>query len=109
MKMAESFPNGWKTLWEKEKLLVTNNFSFSHSVFKRLIPQTHKNQGWFGKGLKAIFEGNFISHVFILIFIYMLTIYHSISGLTTLIKEPFENIVGKGENAGNPCLQFHRN
>ena len=22
-----------KTLWEKEKLLVTNNFSFSHSVF----------------------------------------------------------------------------
>ena len=25
--------NLWKTLWEKEKLLVTNNFSFSHSVF----------------------------------------------------------------------------
>ena len=25
-----------KTLWEKEKLLVTSNFSFSHSVFKRL-------------------------------------------------------------------------
>ena len=23
----------WKTLWEKEKLLVTSNFSFSHSVF----------------------------------------------------------------------------
>ena len=23
-----------KTLWEKEKLLVTSNFSFSHSVFK---------------------------------------------------------------------------
>ena len=22
----------WKTLWEKEKLLVTSNFSFSHSV-----------------------------------------------------------------------------
>ena len=22
-----------KTLWEKEKLLVTNNFLFSHSVF----------------------------------------------------------------------------
>ena len=22
-----------KTLWEKEKLLVTSNFSFSHSVF----------------------------------------------------------------------------
>ena len=24
----------WKTLWEKEKLLVTSNFSFSHNVFK---------------------------------------------------------------------------
>ena len=23
----------WKTLWEKEKLLVTSNFSFSHRVF----------------------------------------------------------------------------
>ena len=22
-----------KTLWEKEKLLVTSNFSFSHSIF----------------------------------------------------------------------------
>ena len=26
-------------LWEKEKLLVTSNFSFSHSVFKRLVFQ----------------------------------------------------------------------
>ena len=42
-----------KTLWEKEKLLVTSNFSFSHSVFKRLVLQTHKNQGLFGKGLKV--------------------------------------------------------
>ena len=24
----------WKTLWEKEKLLVTINFYFSHSIFK---------------------------------------------------------------------------
>ena len=23
----------WKTKWEKEKLLVTSNFSFSHGVF----------------------------------------------------------------------------
>ena len=28
---------GRKTLWEKEKLLVMSNFSFSHSVFKRLV------------------------------------------------------------------------
>ena len=37
---------------EKEKLLVMSNFSFSHNVFKRLVLQTHKNQGLFGKGLK---------------------------------------------------------
>ena len=52
IKMAESSPNREKTLREKEKLLVTSNFSFSHSVFKRLVLQTHKNQGLFGKGLK---------------------------------------------------------
>ena len=40
-------------MWEKEKLLVTSNFSFSHSVFKRLVLQTRKNQGLFGKGLKG--------------------------------------------------------
>ena len=50
--MAESFPNGQKTLWEKDKLLVTSNLSFSHSVFKRPALQTRKNQGLFGKGLK---------------------------------------------------------
>ena len=41
---------GRKALWEKEKLLLTSNFSFSLSVFKGLLLQTHKNQGLFGKG-----------------------------------------------------------
>ena len=41
-------------LWEKEKLLVTSNFSFSHSVFRRLTLQIRKNQVLFGKGLKVI-------------------------------------------------------
>ena len=49
--MARSSPNGSKTLWEKEKLFITSNFSFFHSVFERLVLQTHKNQGLFGKGL----------------------------------------------------------
>ena len=35
-----------KTFGEKEKLLVTSNFSFSQSVFKRL--ETHKNQNLSG-------------------------------------------------------------
>ena len=51
--MAASYPNGSKTLWEKEKLLVTSNFSFSHSVFKRLVMQICENQGLFGKGLNT--------------------------------------------------------
>ena len=38
-------------MWQKEKLLVTSNFSVSHSVFKRFILKTRKNQGLFGKGL----------------------------------------------------------
>ena len=37
--------------WEKEKLLITSNFSFSHSAFKRPLLQTRKNQGLFGKKL----------------------------------------------------------
>ena len=50
--MAECSLNGLKTSCEKEKLLVTSNFSFSHSVFKGLnVLQTHENQGLFGKGL----------------------------------------------------------
>ena len=40
-------------LWEKEKLLVTCNFSFSSTVFKRLVLQKRKKQSLFGKGLKA--------------------------------------------------------
>ena len=51
--MAESYPNGSKTLREKEKLLVKSNFSFSHSVFKRLVHQTRKNRGLFVKGLNT--------------------------------------------------------
>ena len=43
---------GWKHCGKKEKLLVMINFSFSHSVYKRLVLRTHENQGLLGKGLK---------------------------------------------------------
>ena len=52
MKMAESYQKEKKTPLEKKKLVVTSNFSFFHSVFKRLVLQTCKNQGLFGKELK---------------------------------------------------------
>ena len=51
MKMAESSLQGKKTFCEKEKLLITCNFSFSYSIFKTLQMRTHKNQGLFGKGM----------------------------------------------------------
>ena len=35
---------------EKEKMLVTSFFSFSHNVFKRLVLQTPVSKGFFGKG-----------------------------------------------------------
>ena len=45
MKIAVSSPEGLKTLWEKEKLLVTSSFSFSHRGFERLVQQTGKKPG----------------------------------------------------------------
>ena len=53
MKMAEKSPKGYKTPWEKEKLLVTRNFSFSHCVFKRLVLQKRKNKGFFWETVKT--------------------------------------------------------
>ena len=47
-----------KTLWEKEKLLVTSNFSFSYGVFKRLVLQTRKDQGLLGK--RSIYTNVFL-------------------------------------------------
>ena len=55
MKMVEISPTGQKTQWEKDKLLM-NNFSFSNSVFKRLVLKTCKNMGLFGKGLSMFID-----------------------------------------------------
>ena len=54
MKMAESSPKGYKKMWEKKKSLVASNFSFSRSVFKRLVQRTQKNKGLFWKGLTVL-------------------------------------------------------
>ena len=42
-----------------EQFLITSNFSFSHSVIKRLVLQTRKNQGLFGKGLNTSVKETF--------------------------------------------------
>ena len=50
--MVEIYIKRIETLWVKERLLVTSNFSFSHIVFKRLVLQTRKSQGLLGKVVK---------------------------------------------------------
>ena len=50
---GRKFSKTVENMWEKEKLLVMSNFFLSHSVFKRLVLQTRKNQDLFGKGLKV--------------------------------------------------------
>ena len=40
-----------KTVWEKEKLLVTSNFSFSHNVFKICLVLMCQNEYLWSKGL----------------------------------------------------------
>ena len=59
--MLKSSPKWLKTLWEKEKLLVTSNFSFSHSVFKRLLLQIHvrKNSELIWERVKPCVSGNY--------------------------------------------------
>ena len=42
MKIAESYPHGQKTLWEKEKLHVTSNFSFYQCFQKVCFPGASK-------------------------------------------------------------------
>ena len=65
--MAKSSPNRYKTLWAKEKLLVTSNFSFAHVVFERLVLQTRKNQGLSGKGLNKLSLSKPTNVVFLLL------------------------------------------
>ena len=43
--------NALKTLWEKEKLLVTSNFSFSHNVFKICLFLPRQNEYLWSKCL----------------------------------------------------------
>ena len=116
--MAESSPYRQKTLWEKEKLLITSNFSFSHSVFKRLKVQTRKNQGLFGKGLKWCIREWVNTYK-----VSKITLYQSTKVLKTCKtkglfgkgltknnpntkKESFENILGKGDKCWKPLFFF---
>ena len=82
MKMAESSLQWLKTLWEKEKFLVTC------SVFQRLLLQTHKNQGLFGKGLTTSERHD----------------YHKIPTYNDPEKEAFQKYCGKRKKCWFPAF-----
>ena len=41
-----NFSQSVETMWEKEKLLIMSNFSFSHDVFQRLVLQICNSKGF---------------------------------------------------------------
>ena len=51
--MENKYYIGLKTLWEKEKVLVTSNFSFSRNVFHSYISSLRQNATLHGNGLKC--------------------------------------------------------
>ena len=83
MKMVERYPDEWKILKDKEKLLVMSNSSFSHSVFKGLVLQARKSKGLFGKGLKAFADNK-------------INVTHHLNWFIGRLKD----MLGQGENAG---------
>ena len=85
-KMLVSYPNGKKTLMEKEKLLIMSNFCFSHSVFKRLVSQGRQKVSLCGNGLKLLpFTKQFLHYMDSGLFVESLTHYHTIPHFVTLM------------------------
>ena len=90
------FDSGTKIWWEKEKILVTNIFSISHNVLKK-VTITQKNEIWFrdenmvGKGENISYQHFSISH----------NVFYKVT-MTPKIEIWFreESMVGKGENIG---------
>ena len=60
--------------WEKEKLLVMSNFSFSHSVFKRLVSKGHQKVSLCGNGLKEFWKLNNSGHELFIFQIFLIAI-----------------------------------
>ena len=86
-----------KTLWKKEKMLVTSIFSFSHNVF---YPITYKFRHFSHIWIVVCkcFEFGLVYHFVVWKRVYS---YHTIPASMTLRKKPFENNMEKGESVGN--------
>ena len=87
-----------ETLWEKEKMLVTSIFSFSHNVFKSLLPHGHLMEGLFlvctlSSAFKSDRPQNSLPGKFLYQQQHFLTLYQTIHCLN--------DFRGKEKNAGN--------
>ena len=98
--MTQSSPNGLKTLQENEKMLITSNFSFSHSVFKKLVLQTRKNKGLFWKELTPCNESVDLFPLFLCLQIY---IKHAQITIIVIIDCSSSNLLDSGPK--NECSQ----
>ena len=95
---------GLKTLWGKEQLLVTWNLSFCHNILHSYIALVHQNVVLCGNGL-TLYQNVGLNQIESIKILQMTTQFQL---LTPVGKRPFENNVGKGENAGNqPFLLSH--
>ena len=83
-----------KKLWEKEKMLVTSIFAFSHKIF-------YSSQNRF-----QIFSQVYFVVCTFFKFGKELTLYNASGGLTTLKKEHHKNIVGKRKMSGTRIFSF---
>ena len=90
----------WKTLWEMEKMLVTSIFSFS-----RRFQKVRSSSGVITNFNFSIIFISLSVHAFNLDQFKNLSWGRELTNirsrlLTTVRKKPFENIMGKEENAG---------
>ena len=75
-------------MWEKEKVLVTINFSFSPQCFQKTRNADRKNQGLFGKGLKAFHVIVIILSLLLLVVIVVVVVVVVIAAVVTIIIPP---------------------
>ena len=62
--MINKYHVGLKTLREKEKLLITSNFSFSHNVFQSYISLVRQNVALCGNGLNSTMKAALKTQMF---------------------------------------------
>ena len=83
-----------KTLWEKEKMLVTSIFSLSYNIFKRFLFQDFQKPALCGKGLNCV-------HSVVKWGLHLYPFPKQALVFMCLQYKSFENTVGKGEIARN--------